>query len=246
MKKLIFTLLALVGTMSMNAQLVEIYDGDQVILRQMVPDGGKVVFKKRPPTTGTAQRNGETEDSKVDVNWVQLWDFGPKFAEYNVGAANNNATDFGGYYAWGGTYENGPDITWNNDHYTGESDLSGLNDTATKLWGSNWRMPTKEEFDNLIANCTCTFIEDYKETGVKGLLFRGKGVYSDNTIFLPAAGYYTSSGASYISERCDYWYSALSKDGWGGCLSCFYSIIVSTTGLSTGVAASVRPVLVEE
>lgn len=41
-------LIALVGTMSMNAQMVEIYDGDQLVSRHRVPNGGKVVFEKAP------------------------------------------------------------------------------------------------------------------------------------------------------------------------------------------------------
>ena len=45
---------------------------------------------------GTAKRTGD-----IDVRWVQLWEGGPKFAEYNVGAENKNAEDYGGYYCWG-------------------------------------------------------------------------------------------------------------------------------------------------
>ncbi len=108
------------------------------------------------PTTGTAKRTGD-----FDVNWVQLWASGPKFAEYNVGAENNKAEDYGGDYTW----------TVNDD-------------TATNLWGSNWRMPTKAEFENLLSNCNVAWTT---VNGKSGRKFTGKGAYASNSVFLPAA-----------------------------------------------------------
>ncbi|MCQ2383171.1 MAG: 2-hydroxyglutaryl-CoA dehydratase, partial [Clostridia bacterium] len=40
--------------------------------------------------------------------------------------------------------------SWQDDHNTGTSDLYGDTDTATKLWGDNWRMPTNDEFSDLL------------------------------------------------------------------------------------------------
>ncbi|MCQ2052235.1 MAG: hypothetical protein MJY74_08555 [Bacteroidaceae bacterium] len=127
---------------------------------------------------------GEAEAKDIGkVKWVQLWANGPKFAEYNIGA--NSATGYGGYYTWGGT-----------------DAFAGIDDTATKLWGSNWRMPTKEEFDSLLAKCDVKWIdgiiEIYNIPTVTGLLCTGKDVYSSNSVFLPAAGYYL-----YASGFCD-------------------------------------------
>ena len=131
--------------------------------------------KELPPSTGTEKRTGN-----IDVNWVQLWEDGPKFAEYNLGAANNKAEDYGGYYAWGGSQDKV------DDHKTGTDALSGDSDTATQLWGDNWRMPTKAEFEALLANCT---VEWTNVNGVDGRKFTGKGDYLSNSVFLPAAGY---------------------------------------------------------
>ncbi|MCQ2154665.1 MAG: hypothetical protein MJY55_02470, partial [Bacteroidales bacterium] len=86
-------------------------------------------FKKDVVTTGTAKAT--IDGSEVDVNWVQLWENGPKFAEYNVGAENNKEEDYGGYYCWGGSYENGTGNPWNDDHNTtntGSGNLSGDDD----------------------------------------------------------------------------------------------------------------------
>ena len=177
MKKIIFTLLALVGTMSMNAQVIEVYKGDVLVAKYKASEADNVVFKETP-TTGTEKRKGD-----IDVNWVQLWAGGPKFAEYNVGAANNKAEDYGEYYAWGGSQDKV------DDHNTGTDALSGDSDTATKLWGSNWRMPTSAELEELIANCDVEWTDSYKGSGKQGRIFTGKGAYSSNSVFLPAAGY---------------------------------------------------------
>ena len=132
-----------------------------------------------PTTTGTAKRTGD-----IDVNWVQLWAGGPKFAEYNVGVTDGKAESYGGYYTWGGSQDKV------DDHNTGESALSGESDTATKLWGSNWRMPTKAELEALInpTNCNVAWTDNYNGTGIKGSIYTGKGDYASNSVFLPAAG----------------------------------------------------------
>ena len=188
MKKIFFTLLALVGTMSMNAQVMKVMkNGQDTPVETYSGSDYYVVFEEAPaaPTTGTAKRTGD-----IEVNWIQLWKDGPKFAEYNVGATS--ATEHGGYYCWGGTYQNGDHIAWNDDHNTGTETLSGDNDTATKLWGSNWCMPKQEELGKatggLLNECTCVWT-NYNNTGVNGLLCTGKDDYASNSVFLPAAGF---------------------------------------------------------
>ena len=151
----------------------------------------------------------------VDVIWVQLWENGPRFAEYNVGAANNKAEDYGGYYCWGGTYANGEGITWNEDHNTGNAVLTGNDDTATKLWGSNWRMPTKGELEALLNsdNCDCTWITNYNGTGKNGLLCQGKEgtAFASNSVFLPAAGY-NFGGVVSSQGYCGVYWSSTPQD----------------------------------
>ncbi len=173
-------------------QMIKLYKGDKVVAKYRAPQVDRVVYEEAPPTTGTA--NAAINNVETHVKWVQLWEDGPKFAEYNVGAENNKPEDYGGYYTWGGTYKNGIGITWNDDHNTGSVDLKGEYDTATYLWGDNWRMPTKEELEALInnENCTCTWIENYEGKDVNGLLCTGKAgtAFASNSVFLPAAGYF--------------------------------------------------------
>ena len=109
------------------------------------------------------------------------------FADCNIGATLPE--EFGGYYTWGGTYNNNPAMvgyTYTDDHNTGRVALSGDTDTAYKLWGSNWRMPTSAELQALLDNCDGQWTT---VGGVKGNKYTGKSAYSSNSVFLPAAGY---------------------------------------------------------
>lgn len=162
-----------------------------------------------PATTGEADRKEGT--GTVKVKWVQLWENGPKWAVYNVGATS--VGECGGYYCWGGKYKNGGGIDWKDDQNTGSGSLTGNDDTATYLWGVNWRMPTKEEFEELVANCDVTWQSDTESGyGVAGSLVTGKGGYSGNSVFLPAAGN-SAWGALYkAGTSCDYWSSKPAED----------------------------------
>ena len=134
-----------------------------------------------PTTTGTAKAT--IGGSQVDVNWIQLWADGPKFAEYNVGVTDGKAESYGGYYNWGMS-EVQTSSNYSN-YKTGTDPLTGADDTATKLWGSKWRMPTQTELQGLIDNCDVAWTTVNDKTGRK---FTGKGAYASNSVFLPAAG----------------------------------------------------------
>ena len=62
-------------------------------------------------------------------------------------------------------------------------------DPATANWGNNWSMPTAEQFQELLDNCTWEF------TG-NGYKVTSKQEGNNNYIFLPAAGY----------RYCEKWY----------------------------------------
>lgn len=132
-------------------------------------------------TTGTAKAT--IGGSEVDVNWVQLWENGPKFAEYNVGVTDGKAESYGGYYCWGSSIDKDQSAAYK----SGTDPLTGTDDTATNLWGNNWRMPTKAELEALLTNCD---VEWTTVGGVNGRKFTGKvAPYTSNSVFLPAAGY---------------------------------------------------------
>lgn len=153
-----------------------------------------------------------TIDGKtIDVGYVQLWDHGPRFAVQNVGATS--PTDFGGYYTWCGHESMVRGEQWSNG-----KDLQGtIYDTAIKLWGENWQMPTQLQMNQLIQNCDAQWVDNYQGTGVAGCIFTGRGEYADNQIFLPAAGYYghwPSQGLARQNQNLYYWTST--PNDWDG------------------------------
>ena len=148
---------------------------------------------------------------KVQHEYVDLG-LSVKWATCNVEA--DQPEEVGGIYAWGevGTkdeykWENyrlgvGGDLPferklskYNTDRSRGPVDnkttLDLVDDVANVRWGSSWRMPTLEEWTELRQNCTWT-VDSIN--GVKGLrATSNKPGYTDRSIFLPEADYWSSS-----------------------------------------------------
>ncbi len=140
------------------------------------------------------------------------------WATCNVGA--DNPEDYGDYFAWGETepknkynwstyqYCMGSNTTMtkycNNSNYGYNGftdDLTTLlpEDDAVKAnWGNEWRMPTKEEWQELYNNTTNIWTT---QNGVDGRLFTAA---NGNSLFLPAAGYRNNSSFSENGVAGDY------------------------------------------
>lgn len=148
-----------------------------------------------------------------------------KWATTNLGA--ETPSQYGYYYAWG-EIEPKADFTINNykwfdndaegfskyvnDPDYGTVDEKGMleldDDAARKLWGDTWRIPTVNEFNELIRNCSW---EDTIVNGVSGYkvtsLIPG---FTDNYIFLPLAGFNSSYNQG--NEYGYYWSSSKFSD----------------------------------
>lgn len=83
--------------------------------------------------------------------------------------------------------------------------LEPMDDAATANLGNDWRMPTREEFQELMDNTTNTWAT---RNGVDGRLFTAS---NGNILFLPAAGVRDESD-HYDPDRGFYWSSSLSTD----------------------------------
>ena len=128
-----------------------------------------------------------------------------KWATCNVGA--NKPEEYGDYYAWGETepkdfyfwdtykYCDGTsnsltkytDSAYGKDGFSdNKSVLDPEDDVAHVKWGGNWRIPTKEELEELRTKCTWT---STTLNGVKGYSVTSNvDGYTDRSIFLPATG----------------------------------------------------------
>lgn len=153
-----------------------------------------------------------------------------KWATCNVGASSPSA--YGDYYAWGETSTKS-DYSWstykycnsssttmtkycndseygNNGYTDSRTTLELSDDVARQKWGGSWRMPTYDEFRELIDNCTWTWTT---MNGVNGYRVTSKkSGYSSRSIFLPAAGCRIDTSL-YAGENAYYWSSSLSTDG---------------------------------
>ena len=145
------------------------------------------------------------------------------WATCNVGA--DNPEDYGDYFAWGETqpkdtynwstyqYCNGSYNTLtkycNNSSYGDNGFTDNLttllpeDDAATANWGSDWRMPTKGEWQELYNNTTVTWTQ---QNGVNGRLFTAS---NGNSLFMPAAGYLDYHGHGGAGSYGYYWSSSL-------------------------------------
>ena len=197
-------------------------------------------------------QNGGDDHEYVDLGLPSglLW------ATCNVGATAPE--EYGDYFAWGETqtkedysystyqYCNGSyntltkycnDGSYGNNGYTDTLTLLlPTDDAATAQWGAGWRMPTYEEWQELLDNTTNTWTT---QNGVNGRLFTAANGAS---LFLPAAGCrlnseifagsygYYWSGSLYTGRPDHAWGFSFSSDG----------TYMSYPGRNTG--QSVRPV----
>ena len=154
-----------------------------------------ITFKDNTPTTGKAKAT--IGGSEVDVNWVQLWAGGPKFAEYNIGASS--VTDLGTIMTFTEATKAGADY----------------------VWGDNWCTPSKKDMEHLMTaakgvtddKVKCEYTQEGSQYGFK---FTGlTNGYTDNSVFFPVqdgdsnpghAVYWSAtaegSGAWYMSLFC--------------------------------------------
>lgn len=187
----------------------------------------------------------DDDNDKDNLRGYEAVDLGlsVKWAACNVGA--DMPQGFGGYYSWGETEEK---EAYTLDSYVDPNpqgnamDISGTEyDVAHVKWGGSWRMPTYDEFSELIRSCTWEWVimegdvAGYKVTGPNG-----------NSIFLPAAGHKSLYHGDYTPVRktnetgC---YKTSTDKGDGPCYVIFGDSYVSSNGEGRAFyGESIRPV----
>lgn len=161
------------------------------------------------PTTNPEIKEGD-KALAVDLGLSVKW------SDINVGASS--VKEIGDYYSWGeistkknyswSTYKFGKDwgaltkYTLTDKKFV----LDAEDDVAHVKWGGAWRMPTIEEFQELINKCTCTWTI---VNGVKGLKVLAP---NKNSIFLPAGGSKWNDDSLDIGSVGNYWTSSFSVE----------------------------------
>ena len=177
-----------------SPQSVNIYQG-------MTADTMKILYNLDPK---------EGADGKtyipIDMGYGVAW------ADRNVGADNNTATSYGSYFRWGDSnaanyslgahYKDWKNIVATNNDFAQDYDMARGN------MGTNWRMPSKSDFEALIANSTIS--ENNKFTNQtdnsKYIIFPATGNYLYTRQFDGDLQYYWTKtyGKTINSKHCVY------------------------------------------
>ena len=175
---------------------------------------------------------------------------GLKWGAFNLGASKPE--EFGVYFAWGETEPNGMyteaaySLCDGNllklkkyvvypEHGTvdGLTTLEASDDAASVILKGTWRMPAKEDFQELLDHCDCTAA---KENGVAGYRFTSKN--NGRSIFLPAAGSgvigRTGLTGDSAGHYCLYWSSSLTLEDPGYRQPDYMAVCLAGYGADTG------------
>lgn len=182
---------------------------------------------------GLSSRAGFAQEA-VDLGLSVKW------ATCNVGASS--PYDVGSYFAWGEveakesywwrnySMSNTPDFSDTDEILLHELDpsvlteycasdgktrLDSADDVARQKWGENWRIPTIEEWNELLENCDWAWTSgtfgglDFKVLK-QGFMVTSKK--NGNSIFLPASGVWMGVAPVEPSKTGQYWTSSLNSD----------------------------------
>ena len=191
--------------------------------------------------TGQITHSSNTKEMIIDKYFVDLGlPSGTLWGKYNVGVNPNRlnkASDwYGGYYAWG-EIEEKQDYNWftykysnnyfdkltkycNNIRYCNNGNkpdnlitLQDEDDIAVQTNKLHWtvKMPTKEQFDELLDYISDEWITNYQGiSGLNGMLFISK--INSNEIFIPAAGFRAGPFINDVGLCCRMWSSSLHQN----------------------------------
>lgn len=162
---------------------------------------------------------GETVNFTTKVLAYEAVDLGlsVKWATFNIGATMPE--EYGDYFAWGETVPKN-EYSWvNYKHCYGSATsltkycssstfgrvdnkefLEEEDDAAQAIWGGNWRMPTKEELQELLDNCGWAVVTI---NGVK--CNKATSYVNGNSIIFPLAGCMEASEAKWETYDGYYW-----------------------------------------
>jgi len=197
---------------------IDILDDFSIELSFSVPREGKDAT-----STGKKEELAKKERERNNVNGHIAVDMGlsVRWADCNIGA--NHHYETGDYYAWGetstkvsfpwNTYKhisNGKLIKYCSNSSSGRVDnkriLETQDDAAYVNWGNAWRIPTKEQWEELADNNKCKW-EWTTDSGVYGYKVTSK--ITGNSIFLPVTGYKPGGTRIEHPELGLYWTSTL-------------------------------------
>ena len=232
-----------------------------------VSSSGKVeaIAKGTATITVKTEDNGKTATCRVTVKEFTPSYIAPeaidlglsvKWGSFNLGATK--IQEYGEYFAWGeieprtcydgniweeeyGFIKYCTNPQFGADGFTdGKTTLDPEDDAAHMHLGGKWRMPTPDEYKELVNGCSRTWTTMY---GVKGILFTSlQSGFENRAIFLPASGFKRYDELECAGTDADYWTSCL-YDSWYESDACAFTLYdQSVGGVGRWTGCSIRPV----
>ena len=194
--------------------------------------------KQTPNPDQPTDPDPQTPDPHTGFSIPQAVDLGlsVKWASFNIGATQ--PSEVGNYIAWGDP--TGTSLSANYGLNVNKTDIGGDSryDTATALFGGNWRMPTRAQFEELWNNTTHSYetinaVGCYKFTAQNG-----------NYIYIPVSGLYTHESSSQTDyKQTQYgWYWTSEFLGGAPYLAAIYALGVSIQQGSVSYRMPIRAV----
>ena len=158
--------------------------------------------------------NGDIKSFSTGEIRMEAVDMGLSVKWSNVNLGATRPEDYGDYFAWGETKPKA-DYRWETYKWsTGDynnltkyySFFEPSDDAAHVILGGKWRLPTIEEWDELLDESNCTWTWTTRK-GVNGCIVTSKK--TGNSIFLPAVGYRDGTDLNNAGSRGNYWSSSL-------------------------------------
>lgn len=153
-------------------------------------------------STNNINAQQPTQPKAVDLGLSVEW------ADRNLGA--KSALESGGFYSFGeteekevyswATYQHCDDGDMFMQHYLGDESISGTEyDVVKKTLGDGWRMPTLEEFEELLDNCNLDFFPENDITNAYVRISTTDSKY----IEIPITGYMSNGRLVYENRETD-------------------------------------------
>ena len=219
-------------------------------LGEMGQAGRYYGFAVRPVLNKASHLETPVSGSTNGHNWVDLaLPSGTKWATCNIGAAVPDQS--GDYFAWG-EVTTAVDIKAKKNEFFRSMNVPNITsdsryDAATALWGAEWQIPSKAQYQELLDHCTWEWVTISGRGG-----YKVKSKYNQNWIFIVAAGQMETNysnpylQADYVDVRGRYWTSDPLRSDYDsyGVVFDNRDVGVNISGSSRNRGYSIRPVLV--
>ena len=209
--------------MKLNKQILEAINRGIQLALDDYEDDGELTSKSNIVKNLDSKKLWDFYNSFVDLGLPS----GTKWAKYNLGCDWDKLNEdpkhakpedwYGNYYGWG---ENEPknNYDWKTYKFGKRDNLTKYNkdgltelqleDDAAYQYDKRLKMPTKEQFEELLKYTTNKWVRNYQKIkGLNGRIFKSK--INGKEVFIPTSGCYDEKSLKFVGQLCHLWSSSL-------------------------------------